>query len=98
MRERGFERFFLKASDFDLKQSFFTDPCSLSSPVQLRDPQQHLCRQVFVHYPEHDGRRRGEEEVEEDHQPVVDHGGSREAAEELIPEQEVDIGLGEEAE
>lgn len=69
----------------------------LSSPVELRDTQQHLCREVFVHYPKHDGWRRGEEEVEKNHQPVVDHGSSREATEELVPEQEADVGLEEEA-
>lgn len=75
----------------------FTDPCTLSCPVQLRDTQQHLCREVFVHYPKHDGWRRGEEEVEKNQQPVVDHGSSREATEELVPEQEIDVGLEEEA-
>lgn len=75
----------------------FTDSCTLSSPVQLRDTQQHLCREVFVHYPKHDGWRRGEEEVEKNHQPVVDHGSCGEATEELVPEQEVDVGLEEEA-
>lgn len=74
-----------------------TDPCTLSSPVELRDAQQHLCREVFVHYPKHDGWCRGEEEVEKNQQPVVDHGSSREATEELVPEQEADVGLGEEA-
>lgn len=73
----------------------FTDPCTLSHPVELRNTEQHLCRNVFVHDPEHDGRRGGEEEVEENHQPVVDHGGAGEATEELIPEQQVDVGLGD---
>ena len=72
-----------------------TDPCTLSHPVELRNTQQHLCRDVLVHDPEHDGRQGGEEEVEENHQPVVDHGGAREATEELIPEQQVDVGLGD---
>lgn len=70
-----------------------TDPCTLSRPVQFRNAQQYLCRKVFVHYPKHDGRGRGEEEVEENHQPVVNHGSAREATEELIPEQQVHIGL-----
>lgn len=74
-----------------------TDPPTLPSPVQLRDTQQHLCREVFVQYPKHDGRRRGEKEVKKNHQPVVDHGSSREAAEELVPEQKVDVRLEEEA-
>lgn len=74
-----------------------TDPLSLSSPVQFRDAQEHLCREVFVHDPKHDGRRGGEKQVEKDHQPVVNHGSSGEATEELVPEQEVHIGLEEEA-
>lgn len=72
-----------------------TDPCTLSGPVQFRNTQQHLCRKVFVHNPKHDGRCRGEKQVEKNHQPVVDHGSPREAAEELIPEQQVHVGLGE---
>lgn len=75
----------------------FTDALTLSSPVQLRNTQQHLCREVFVHYPKHDGWHRGEEEVEKNHQPVVNHGSSGEATEELVPEQKVDVGLEEEA-
>lgn len=74
-----------------------TDPPTLPSPVQFRDTQQHLCREVLVHYPKHDGRRRGEKEVKKNHQPVVDHGSSREATEELVPEQKVDVRLEEEA-
>lgn len=72
------------------------DPCALSRPVQLRETQQCLRRNVFVHYPEHDGRGGGEEEVEENHQPVVYHGSAGEAAEELIPEQQVHVRLGAE--
>lgn len=79
------------------KSKFLTDPRTLPSPVQFRDTQQHLCREVFVHYPKHDGWRRGEKEVKKNHQPVVDHGSSREATEELIPEQKIDIRLEEEA-
>lgn len=71
----------------------YTDPFTLSSPVQLGNTQQNLCRNVSVHYTKHDGWCRGEEEVEENHQPVVDHGGTREATEELIPEQQVHVGL-----
>lgn len=71
-----------------------TDPCSLSGPVQFRNTKQHLCRKVFVHYPKHDGWCGGKEEVEKNQQPVVDHGSAREAAEELIPEQQVHVGLG----
>ena len=72
-----------------------TDPCTLSGPVQLRNTQQHLSRKVLVHNSKHDGWSRGEEKVKKDHQPVVDHGGPGEAAEELIPEQQVHVGLGE---
>lgn len=79
------------------KRKFLTDPRTLPGPVQFRDTQQHLCREVFVHYPKHDGWRRGEKEVKKNHQPVVDHSSSREATEELIPEQKVDVRLEEEA-
>lgn len=76
-----------------VKSEHVTDPCTLPCPIQFRNAQQHLCRNVFVHYPKHDGWGGGEEEVEENHQPVVNHSGAREAAEELIPEQQVHIGL-----
>lgn len=51
-------------------------------------------RNLLVHDAEHDGWSGCEEEVEENHEPVVNHSRAREAAVELVPEQEVDISLG----
>lgn len=94
MTAKGFTHFHFISTE---KKQVFTDPRTLPGPVKLRDTQQHLCREVFVHYPKHDGWRGGEKEVKKNQQPVVDHGSSREATEELIPEQKVDVRLEEEA-
>lgn len=72
---------------------FLTDPFTLTHPVQFRNPQQDLGRNIFVKDPKQNGRRRGEEEVEENHQPVVDHRSTSKSTEELVPEQKVHIGL-----
>lgn len=65
----------------------------LATLVQLGQRQECLCRDVFIEDPE-DQRRQGcEEEVEEYHLPVIDHGGAGETAEKLVPEEQVDVAL-----
>lgn len=71
----------------------FTDPCTLSSPIEFRNTEQHFCRNIFVHDPKHNGGCGGVKKVKENQQPVVQHGGRCEATIELIPEEQVDIGL-----
>lgn len=66
----------------------------MATPVQLWEAQQRLRGKVSVHHAKHDGRGGGEEEVEEDYQPDVNHGRPRETTVELVPEEEVHIGLG----
>lgn len=65
----------------------------LAALVQLGQRQERLRRDVLVEDPEDERRQRGEEEIEEDHLPVIDHGGARETAEELVPEEQVDVAL-----
>lgn len=69
----------------------------LAALVQLRPRQEGFCRDVFIEDSEDERRQGGEEEVEEDHLPVVDHGGAGEPAQELVPEQQVDIALPKES-
>lgn len=56
--------------------------------------EEHVRRNLTVHDAKHDGWTGCEDEVKENHEPVVNHGRAREAAEELVPEQEVDVSLG----
>lgn len=56
--------------------------------------EEHVRRNLTVHDAKHDGWTGCEDEVKENHEPVVNHGCARESAEELVPEQEVDVSLG----
>ena len=66
----------------------------LTDLVQLREGEQGRLGGVLVHDAMHDRGYWGEEEVEEYHEPVVDHGRAWEPAEELVPEQQSHIRLG----
>lgn len=68
----------------------------LATLIQLRQCQQGLHRDVLIEDSEDKRRQGGEEEIEEDHLPVINHGGAGEATEELVPEEQVDIALWEE--
>lgn len=65
----------------------------LATLVELGQCQQRFCRDIFIKDSEDDGWQGREEEVEEYHLPVIDHGGAREATEELVPEEQVDVAL-----
>jgi hypothetical protein len=65
----------------------------LATLVQFRQCQESFCRDIFIEDSEDDRRQRSEEEIEEYHLPVIDHGGARETTEELIPEKKVDVAL-----
>ena len=65
----------------------------LATLVQLRQRQERFHRDVFIEDSEDKRRQGGEEEIEEDQLPVIDHGGARETAEELVPEEQVDVAL-----
>lgn len=65
----------------------------LAALVQGRQCQECFRRDVLVEDSEDERRQGGEEEIEEYHLPVIDHGGAREAAEELVPEEQVDVAL-----
>lgn len=65
----------------------------LTTLVQLRQRQECFHRDVFIEDSEDKRRQGGEEEIEEDQLPVIDHGGARETTEELVPEEQVDVAL-----
>lgn len=61
--------------------------------VKLRQLHQSVFRHVSVQHAVDERRDGGENEVEEDQNPRVGHHTPRETTEELIPEQQVHIGL-----
>ena len=65
----------------------------LAALVQFRQRQECFHRDVFIKNSKDKRRQGSEEEVEEDQLPVVNHGGARETAEELVPEEQVDVAL-----
>lgn len=81
---------------FLIKVSIYlrTHPSMLAPFIEFRQVEEHVGRNLPVHDAKHDGWSGCEEEVEENHEPVVNHGCAREAAKELVPEQEVNISLG----
>lgn len=57
----------------------------LATLVKLWLPQQHVSRNVSIQHPSHKLGKRREEQIKEYQIPLVNHGRSGEAAEELEP-------------
>lgn len=65
----------------------------LAHHVQLWELQKYLCRHIFVQDTINDRWHRRKKEIEKNQDPVVSHWCAWKPTEELVPEQEVHIGL-----